>query len=314
MTRVENESLEAAESALKEAGFAVSQFCSSRPSCFDFAARKTGVTILVKFHSDISGFSSSDSRELRVISECMSAVSLLIGKESRGKQLEDDTVYTRYDILTVTPRTFESIVTRNAHPLIHAGPGGYCVEIDGETLKNRRQKLGLSTGQVAEMIGISRRTLYGYERGMARASVAAAYNLVYTLGVPVAKPIDIFEKSKKQRSCFLTRAGPAMAVNKLLQRILKKFAPRNFTAVKKAPFDFVIIMPEEKMRILGGVASDKERELDRRVEEILSVSRVVHAHPVLIVEGRKPSNKNIGCIRGDELSRIRTPEDLIVDY
>jgi len=314
MTRVESESLEAAESALKEAGFVVSQFCSSRPSCFDFVARKSAVTLLVKFHADIDGFSRSDSRELKVISECVSAVSLLMSNRSRGKNLDDDTVYTRYNGLIVTPKTFEGIITSNAYPLIHADPGGYSVEIDGERIKRRRQKLGLSIGQVAEMIGISRRTLYGYERGMARASVAVAYNLVYTLGIPVAKPIDVFAKPRKQHGCFLTRARPAMAVNKLLQRILKKFTPGNFTAIKRAPFDFVIMVPEEKMRIIGGVTNDKERGLERRVDEILSFSRIVQAHPVLITDGRKPSNKDIECIRENELSRIRTPGDLITEH
>ncbi len=311
MTYREMESIEAAEAALKEAGFAVSQVCYSRPSCFDFVARKSKTLILVKFQSDVDNLSSSDSLDLKVISECLSAVSLLLSQKVREKPLEDDTVYSRYDVLAVTPKTFENIVIRKIHPLIQAGPGGYYVEIDGEAIKRRRQELGLSVGEMAEKVGISRRTLYGYERGMAKASVTVAYNLVWTLGIPVAKSVNVFEASRSHRKCFLTKARRVIAKYKLLQKILGKFARYNVKTVDKAPFDFVITVPEEKMKIIGGVANEKERELNRRVDEILSVSRVVQAHPILITEGQKPSNKDILCMRKEEFSKIRTPEDLI---
>jgi predicted transcriptional regulator len=81
--------------------------------------------------------------------------------------------------------------------------------------------------------------------------------------------------------------------------------------VNKAPFDFVINVPEEKMRIIGGLANNKERELDRRVNEILSVSRVVDAHPILVTEGQELVNKDILCISSEKFSKIKDPEDLI---
>jgi len=311
MTYGETERLKAPEAVLKEAGFAVSERCCCRPSCFDYAARKSETLIFIKVQSDIDIFSSGDSWELKAISKCVSAASLLISEKTREKPLEDDTVYSRYDVLAVTPKTFENIALHNVHPLIQAGPGGYYVEIDGETIKRRRQELGLSVGEVAEMIGISRRTLYGYERGMAKASVTAAYNLVFTLGIPVAKPANVFEKSESQRKCFLATAKIAITKSKFMQKIFRRLARCNITTVKRAPFDFVINVPEEKVKIIGGVAGDRERELDRRVEEILSVSKVVRAHPILITEGQKPPNKDISCIQSKELSKIRKPEDLI---
>jgi len=313
MTYREMERVKAPEAVLKEAGFVISERCFSRPSCFDYAAKKGENLIFVKVQSDVDNFSPSDSLELKVISQCVPAASLLISEKTREKPLEDDTVYSRYNVLVVTPKTFENIILRKIQPLIRAGPGGYYVEIDYETIKRRRQELGLSVGEVAEVIGTSRRTLYGYERGMAKASVTAAYNLIWALGIPVANPIDVFEKSKEQRK-FLTTARNVIARNKLLRKIFRKLSRCNLTAVKKAPFDFVVNIPEEKMRIIGGVANDNERELDRRVDEILSVSRVVQAHAILITDGQKPSNKDILCIHSEELSKIRSPEDLILNF
>jgi len=308
----ETEKVKAAEAVLKEAGFTVSQRCCSRPSCFDIAARKKKSLIFIKVQHDIGCVSPYDSLELRIIAEQVSAASLFISEKTRDKPLEDDTVYSRYNVLAVTPKTFENIVLRGVYPLVQAGPGGYYVEIDGEAIRRRRQELGLSVGEVAEKIGISRRTLYGYERGMAKASVTAAYNLLCTLGIPVAKPVDIFEVPKNRRKPLRAKARQIFTRNKLLHRIFKKLAGCNIVAVRKAPFDFVVTVPKESMKIIGGVADGQETTLlNRRVEEILSLSEVVQAHPVLVTDGRRPMlDKDIPCVNSEEISKIKRPEDL----
>jgi len=301
-----------ADAVLKEAGFYVSEKCCSRPSCFDYAARRGESVVLMKFQPDIDNFSAEDSSELNVVSRSVSAASFVVSERARDKPLEDDTVYTRYSLFAVTPKTFEDIVLHKIYPLIQAGPGGYYVDIDPETVKRRRQKLGLSVGEMAAMMGISRRTLYGYERGMAKASVAAAYNMIYALGIPVAKPVNIFERVKSQRKCFLLKtAKNVIAKNRLIARICKKFSRFRVTIVRRAPFDFVITIPEEKVRIIGGVAGDRERGLDLRVDEILSVSRIVRAHPILVTDERNRVDKDIPCIYREELSKIRSPEELV---
>jgi putative transcriptional regulator len=314
MTCVKVENEKSVETVLKEAGFTVSQRCCSRPSCFDFAARKNRTLFFIKIQPDIGSVSPSEPQELAVMSERVSASSLLISEKVREKPLEDDTVYSRYNVLAVTRKTFENIVLRKIYPLIQAGPGGYYVEIDAEAIKRRREEVGLSIGELAQMMGTSRRTVYGYERGMAKASVSAAYNLICILGIPVAQPINPLQRPKSQPKRFLTTAKGVITKNKLLQKIFKKLAHYNVAAFKKAPFDFIIDVQEGKMKIIGGVATNKERELDRRVNEILSVSRVVQAHPILITEGQKPLNKDILCIRCEELSKIRDPEELIVNF
>lgn len=311
MISKERERAKPPENALREAGFAVSEKCCTRPSCFDFAARKGEILVFVKVHRDIDALSQNDFFELEKISDCVRATPILVSESMRERPLEDDTVYSRYNIVAVTPKTFENFVAKNVSPLIQAGPGGYYVEIDCEAIRRRRQELGLSVGEMAEMVGLSRRTLYGYERGMAKASVTAAYNLMCALGIPIAKPVNIFEKPRNQRKCFLTRAKRMIAKNKVVRRFLKKFSRCNITAVRKAPFDFVITVPEEETRIIGGVASEKERKLERRVDEILSVSKVVRAYPILVTDGQKRVDKDIPCVSGEELSKIRRPEDLI---
>jgi putative transcriptional regulator len=297
--------------ALKEAGFQVSQICCSRPSCFDFAARKNNKAILVKVNSDVDTFSTHSARELKVIAGRVSAASLVISQQTHGKPLEDDTVYSRNGIFVVTEKTIRNIALQTANPLVYAGPGGYSVEVDGELVEKRRKELGLSIGKLAVMIGVSRRTLYGYERGMAKASVKSAYKLAETLGVPVAKPINVLERTRKQRQCLLMKAHHAFIRKVLLQKVLRKFAFCDISPVYRAPFDFIMNVPKAKGVIVGSVAARDEKSLDNRLEESISVCNVIRARPVLITEKPKTFSKDLSCICMDELSAMRTPEELV---
>ena len=297
--------------ALKESGFQVSHICCSRPSCFDFAARKDDRTILVKVNSDVDTFSAQSARELRIIAGRVSAASLVISQQTHGKPLEDDTVYSRNGLFVITEKTIKNIALQKSNPLVYAGPGGYSVEINGELVEKRRKELNLSIGKLAAMIGVSRRTLYGYERGMAKASVKSAYKLAETLGVPVAKPINVLERTLKQRQCLLMKAKHAIVGKGLLQKVLRKFAFCDISPVYRAPFDFVMNVPNGNYVIVGGVALRDERYLDNRLEEIISVCHVIRARPVLITEKSRVISDDVSCFCMDELSGMRTPEDLI---
>jgi putative transcriptional regulator len=300
--------------ALKEADFQVSHICCSRPSCFDFVARKDNNTLMVKVHSDVDTFSHQDATELKIISDHVSAASLIISQKTHGKPLEDDTVYSRYAIFVVTEKTIKNVALQTANPLVYAGPGGYFVEVNGALVEKRRKELGISLGKLADMIGVSRRTLYGYERGMAKASVTSAYNLAKTLGIPVAKPINILEKTRKQPHCLLTKATRAIAGHALLFKVFRKFAFCNISPVRKAPFDFIMNIPDEKQVIVGSIATNKEKRLNKRIDETLNICQVINAHPILITENPGLLNEDIACVCIDELHAMRTPKDLIASF
>jgi predicted transcriptional regulator len=165
------------------------------------------------------------------------------------------------------------------------------------------------------MVGTSRRTIYGYEQGLTKASVVAAHNLIWALGIPVARPMNIFETPRiKREYCLLTTAKRVFARCSFLNRIMSKFARYRITAVRRAPFDFIISAPDEEVKIVGGVADENEPELDRRVEEILSISKIVRARPILIADCPELLEKNIFCISSKEISRVKDPQELIAGF
>jgi len=310
MTR--EEMLKAADSTFRNAGFQISERCTARPSCFDFAARRQGQLAFIKVPVNIGSISSVDASELRSISACFSAAPLFVCDKARDKPLEDDTVYTRYEVYAVTPKTIKDAVFRDMQPLIGAGPGGYYVSLDGEVIKKRRQKRGLSVGKLAELMGTSRRTVYGYERGMTKASVATAYNLEWILGMPVIKPISLFEPPPPDIG-FFAAAKRVICKNRFLKSVLKKLVRCNFRVAltKRAPFDFIAQFPEEGVNIIGGVADVREKDVDKRTKEIMSVSEIVKAHPIFITDRRHIPENDIPLIHQEELLKLRLPEDIL---
>ncbi len=310
MTSGEMEGVRSVKTVLKKAGFTVSPVYS-KPSCFNLAARKDDSLILIKVQPDIGGISPHDSSELRVICENILAASLIIGDKTREKPLEDDTVYFRYNVPAVTFRTFKNIILKKIYPLVQAGPGGYYVEVDGEALRQRRQKLSLSAGMIAEKIGVSRRTLYGYERGMTRTSVSIAYKLLCTLGAPIAKSVDIFNIStRKDKTSIKKKAKRLITKSKVFQRIFKNVSGYEVIPVRKTPFDFLITNQEDNIKIIGSVTNGKEESLSQRVSEILSLSKVVQARAILVTEDKKAENVGIPCVPREKISKIRDPEEL----
>jgi len=306
------EMLNAAESVLKTAGFKISNHCNSRPSCFCMVVRKSSDIAFVKVPLDLGKTTLRDALELQTISSHFSATPLFIADMARERQLEDDTIYTRYDVYAVTLKTLEDVVIHGMLPLVEAGPGGYYVRVDGEAIRNRRIKLGLSVGKLAEQLRISRRTLYGYERGMAKASVSGAYNLEWILGIPVVKPIDIFKPVPPDPG-FFAAAKRLIIRNRFLQRVIKRLTHCKFkvAATQRAPFDFIAQSPDENVNIIGGVTHRREKNIDQRAEEILSISDIVDAQPLFITDGKLVPSGDIPLINCDELERIQLARDLV---
>ena len=303
---------DAAESVLKDAGFDTSRRCTSRPCCFDFVARRKTQLAFIKTHENIGNISMGDALELQTLSEHLSAAPILVCAKTRHKPMEDDTIYSRYGVCAVTPLTLEDITVRGKNPLVDATPGGYYVRLDSGKIRKERQIRGLSVGKLAEMTGISRRALYGYEKGMTRASVGAAYNLEYVLGLPLAQEIDLFRRRREHGIGLLAAAKRLMNVRHCLQSVERKLAKFNiFVAhIRRAPFDFIAKSQNKGISIIGGVCDGKERNLEQRIEEIVSVGKVINVQPVLIAERKQTNSSDITFIRREELERINDADEL----
>jgi len=298
------ELLNEVENSLKKANFEFSERCNVRPSCFDIAARKGRGFLLIKVFTNLGGIPVNYANELHLISDHLVCLPLMVGMSATKKYMEDDAIYTRHGILAITPLTLLNILVRKQFPLVEAKPGGFYVQLDGEAIRKRRKELGLSLGDLAAIIGISRRTIYGYECNLARASIGIALKLESTLGIPVVCHIDLFRRR-------VSKAGVPYDFNvesKFLRKVVWKLAKLGFSisVTKKAPFDFIAVS-NEGTKIIGGAAGRNEKNVEDRIEETNSVAEVAKSQKIFIVEEKIEKD---WTIHWNEFTKIKKLNDL----
>ena len=92
---------------LGSAGFAVSDPSTIRLPGFDLVARRDDTLLIIKGLANIDGLSQEVGKELRALAYLLKATPLLIGGKNGVNSLEDDVVYFRFGIQTVTVTTLK---------------------------------------------------------------------------------------------------------------------------------------------------------------------------------------------------------------
>ena len=241
------------ENTLLEGGFIVSERCIEDQICFNLAARKGLKLLLVKCVENLLAVQKQSVSELKLISHHLTASPIIIALNNSGGRMGDDAIYTRHGVSAITNKTLFDVVTNNRFPIVEAKPGGFYVQLDGESIRTNRRMLNLSMGDLAKLVGVSRGTIYGYEKGLIKASVEIALKLEATLGIPLVQPIDVF------KNLDLDDLFPKISSNfknDLVKKVVSKLRSFGFTtnATPNAPFDFIASFFEDN-RIIGTVDS-----------------------------------------------------------
>jgi putative transcriptional regulator len=294
--------------ALIKSDFKVSDRCVLRPACFDIFARKEVLLLLIKILANIDSISQCSAREMRWISSMLSASPLVIGRRTRMGEMEEGLVYERFGVPAISPETLESILLKKVFPIIFSSRGGYYVKIDGGLLKTIRLERGLSLGDVAEQVGVSRRTIYNYENNAAGATFDTALRLENFLDESLAMPLNIFEvpKGLEEQETF---SGEEKE-----RSILERLSNIGFQVypVRKAPFSALTV--EEDKVMLTEVARARLQDLIRRAKLLSSISRTTLTSAFFVMDSDKKVRKNLEGIpvvgRG-ELEEIEDSNELL---
>lgn len=293
---------------LQKSRFEVSERCILRPTCFDIFARKQVLLLLIKILTNIDSMNQCSAREMRWISSMLSASPLVIGRRTRAAEMEEGLVYERFGVPAINPETLESVLINNIFPIIFSSRGGYYVRINGELLKRLRRERGLSLGDVAERIGVSRRTVYNYENNVAGATFDTALKLEDFLDVSLATPLNIFEvpKELEEQVPFPGKKGE--------KNILEKLSDIGFRVypVNKAPFSALTV--EEEKVMLTEVAKARLKNLIRRAKLLRSISITTMTTAFFVMDSDKKVTKaleGIPVVGRGELEEIEDSEELL---
>jgi putative transcriptional regulator len=282
-----------------------------RPVGFDLVARRDNSLLIIKVLTNIDSFSEEVAKELRVLSILLKGHPLLIGERSGTGYLENDVVYDRFGIQTITFETLRNHIL-DGNPLkIYAGPGGFYVNLDKEKLIKLRREQSVSLGSFARYVKVSRRTVRMYEEGM-NARVDVASRIEELLGDDITRSIDILETKQLKEKEIETIRGETESIREFQREIfniLKKVGYK-IIPMERCPFDAV---SKNREKILLTCVHRYDKKLLKKVQIVSSISKITERHAVLFTDN-KANETNIGgtpIIIKKELKKIGGPEEML---
>ena len=184
--------IEAVRSVLAKSGFFVSRPLAMRGISFDVVARRDDTLLIIKILSNVDAFSKDNAEEMLTLGEALGASPLLVGERSGSGELDESIVYSRFGVPIISLTTLIDHLLEGVPPFIFAAPGGLYVKLDSNLMKRLREERSISLGTLAEIAGVSRRTIQMYENGMG-AMIDVAIRLEEFLNQPIVVPVNPFQ-------------------------------------------------------------------------------------------------------------------------
>ena len=294
---------------LEDAGFAVSERCAIRPKSFDIAARRNDDLILVKILANIDAFNEATGHEMRRLGTYLQATPLVIGLRSRDEDLKPDVVYFRHGVPVFSPDTAYNLFIEDVPPLIYAAPGGLYVNIDGDLLADERQDRDWSLGQLANELGVSRRTVSKYEDGM-NASVEVAMALEDIFNAPLTSPVDVLEGADDVHESEATPEDPEADPDD--EQVVAVFTRAGYSVhpTVRSPFTAVSEDEDDSDVILTG-HSEFTKAAEKRARIMSSIGQVTRTRSVYVVDrAKRESVDGTALVERDELAQLRDADEL----
>ena len=291
---------------LARGGFDISPMMSLRSVCFDVVGRKGDTLLIIKILSNVDAFSRENAEEMKVLAEMLHACPLLIGERSSSGVLEPGIVYSRFNIQIISNETLADHILENAPPFIFAAPGGLYVKLNNTLLKDIREKEGISLGTLADVAGVSRRTVQMYETGMG-AMIDAALRLEEYLDTEIIETVNPFEYRLENKNKDYELSGDKRSDSLIFNHLLDMGF--SVTPVVRSPFE--ALTRNKDVVILTGLDNEDEKLIQKAI--IASdISRIVGKHSVIIVN-KKHNVDNVestAIVTKDELNKMDDKNEL----
>jgi len=291
---------------LSKTGFFVSEPHLIRGQSFDLVARRDDTLLLVKVLTNVDAFSKEAAEELKLVAMTLRGTPLLVGSRSGAGPLENGVLYSRFGVPIVAPDTLREFLEDGVPPFVFSAPGGLYVRLDADLLRELRESGQVTAGKLAEVAGVSRRTVQMYFEGQT-ATVDVAMRLEDFLGVPLILPVDPFLKPPEKAE-MLTSWN---LFERFEKEIFRKLQTLGFSVLPTAhsPFEAFAAEPASEALYVTGVGNAGE-DVSEKVQIVAEISRVAERDFVIFLERRTAELRRGPFIAREELRRLRVREDL----
>lgn len=298
---------------LKEAGFQTSDIYNLRSTCFDVVARKDETILLIKVLANIDTIQQEHVFRLKLLSYILSASVVLVGERTRKGKVEDDTLYERYGIPAVSFSTLKEVLLHNLFPVVYAKRGGFYVHLNGDKIGQERKKSSFSLGALAEALGVSRRTIYEYERNEMDSTLETAVKLEELFKTSVTVPFDILSRNVESGFSEDTSAARPLddELEESVSRVLSDLGLKIVWS-RGTPFDAITYTQQKSNVVVTGVGYASERRVQNRIQAVGSFSSVVRSLAMFVLDRPRSSVvQGVPVVSTDELESMDDASELL---
>lgn len=279
---------------LESQGFQVASFFHSN-SCFDLAARRGDKALLVKVLANIDALRKDSAQELKRVGQAFKAVPVIVGLKSKAFSLQPGTVYDRYGLNALNPETLKAVLEEEL-PSIRCFKGRQTVELDGPHLRQVRHRQDYTLNGLAEKIGVSKKSLHGYEKGSS-ASLETGLKLEKALKSDLIKRFNPLEEMPEEQGEKLDFYDPSFERLKDLGLKLSYFRHAPFRAADQGE-----LLIE---RSLG-------QDVKKKASVLGQTRKMLDTHAMVLTKRFKlKSFEQTPIIEEEELHSLSRPKDLM---
>jgi len=298
--------LDATRKGLAKTGFFLSHPHGARGLCFDLVARRDDTLLIVKVLQNVDALNKETARELLDISRILEGSPIVVGERSGTGPLEDGVLYSRFGVPILSRRTLADFLEEGVPPFLFSAPGGLYARLDTEALRRLREEREVSLGTLADIAGVTRRTIQMYLEGMS-ATMDVAMRLEEFLQESLVLPVDPFGMLSDRAADEV----PAQRLEGFERELFARLQRLGFAVLPTARSPFDALSSRATTTLLTGVG-DADSALDRKAEVVSNISRVVEKDSVMFVVRRpmRMTIRGIPVIAREELLRMKDSEDV----
>src|SRR5437899_912264 len=297
--------LEETRRGLAKTGFFLSRPHGERGLCFDFVARRDDTLLIVKVLQNVDALNKETAHELLEVARILEASPLVVGERSGTGSLEDGVIYTRFGVSILSCRTLGEFLEEGVPPFLYSAPGGLYVRLDADALRRLREERQVSLGTLADIAGVTRRTIQMYLEGMS-ATMEVAMRLEEFLNESLVMPVDP----------FALLADPAAREERLPQiegferEMFERLERLGYRVLRTVRSPFDALSKHEETTFLTGVG-EADRALERKAEVVSNLSRAVEKDSGMFVERARVGEKQGTRLEAIDMDEVTYTENYV---
>ncbi|AEM38984.1 transcriptional regulator, XRE family [Pyrolobus fumarii 1A] len=256
-----------------------------------------GRRVLIKVVEDVASVRREDVKELRSVGGVLGASPLLVGDHEKGEKLEDIVAYERMGIYALSPEGFERAASTGI--FVVKKRGRFYMRLDAGKFKEEREARGLSLGTAADLLGVTRRAVYEYERSNIDVDLERALRILDVFGEEVFRPIEVFRVEEPRSELRnLDEEGERAIAERIME------AGGIVVHAKRTVVDLAARLGERTSIIVYEHRRERTDGVIRRGEEAARIAEATSSEVIAIVERSETARDlealGLHVIRGSE--------------